>query len=81
MRTRLSRISAAIALSSAEVPDHGITLAQAQVPSGRRDTVHDRGYDLLTAEGVFAWGRPPLLIRTQCSFDSVLDFVFVAGVA
>jgi hypothetical protein len=45
------------------------------------DTVHDQGYDLLTAEGVFAWVRPPQLIRTQCSFDGVLDFVFVAGAA
>jgi endonuclease/exonuclease/phosphatase family metal-dependent hydrolase len=45
------------------------------------DTVHDRGYDLLAAEGTFAWVRPPHLIRTQCSFDSVLDFVFVAGAA
>jgi hypothetical protein len=30
---------------------------------------------------VFAWVRPAQLIRTQCSFDSVLDFVFVAGAA
>jgi hypothetical protein len=45
------------------------------------ETVHDQGYDLLTAEGVFAWVRPPHLIRTQCSFNSVLDFVFVAGAA
>jgi hypothetical protein len=41
--------------------------------------MHDRGYDLLTTEGVFLWIRPPQLIRTQCSFNSVLDFVFVAG--
>jgi hypothetical protein len=45
------------------------------------DTVHDPGYDLLTVDGVFAWVRPPQLIRTQCSFDSILDFVFVAGAA
>jgi hypothetical protein len=44
-------------------------------------TMHDRGYDLLTGDGVFTWVRPPQLIRTQCSFDSVLDFVFVAGAA
>jgi hypothetical protein len=43
------------------------------------DTVHDQGYDLLTVDGVFTWVRPLQLIRTQCSFDSVLDFVFVAG--
>jgi endonuclease/exonuclease/phosphatase family metal-dependent hydrolase len=45
------------------------------------DTAHDPGYDLLTGDGVFAWVRPPQLVRTQCSFDSVLDFVFVAGAA
>jgi hypothetical protein len=28
-----------------------------------------------------SWVRPPQLIRTHCSFDSVLDFVFVAGAA
>jgi len=45
------------------------------------DTVHDRGYDLLIVDGVFTWIRPPSLIRTQCSFNSVLDFVFVTGAA
>jgi hypothetical protein len=30
---------------------------------------------------VFAWVRPPQIIRTQGSFNSVLDFVFVAGAA
>ena len=45
------------------------------------DTVHDRGYDLLIVDGVLTWVRPPQLIRTQCSFNSVLDFVFVAGAA
>ena len=45
------------------------------------DTVHDRGYDRLIADGVLTWIRPPQLIRTQCSFNSVLDFVFVAGAA
>lgn len=55
------------------------------------DTDHDTGLDLLLADGVFAWLRPDVLVRTQCSadatavteddcrFDSVLDFVFVAG--
>jgi endonuclease/exonuclease/phosphatase family metal-dependent hydrolase len=43
---------------------------------------HDRGYDELTADGVFEWVRPATLIETQCSgFDSVLDFVFVGGAA
>jgi endonuclease/exonuclease/phosphatase family metal-dependent hydrolase len=45
------------------------------------ETVHDPGYDHLTVDSVFTWVRPPQLIRTQCSFDSVLDFVFVAGAA
>jgi endonuclease/exonuclease/phosphatase family metal-dependent hydrolase len=45
------------------------------------DTVHDRGYDLLIADGVLTWIRPPQLIRTQCSFNNVPDFVFVAGSA
>lgn len=45
------------------------------------DTNHDAGYDHLTADGVFVWVRPARLLRTQCGFDSVLDFVFVAGVA
>jgi hypothetical protein len=45
------------------------------------ETVHDQGYALLTAEGIFAWIRPAHLIRTQCSFNSVSDFAFVAGAA
>jgi hypothetical protein len=44
----------------------------------RSDHVHDRGDDLLTADGLFAWMGRPHLIRPQCSFNSVLDFVFVA---
>jgi hypothetical protein len=47
------------------------------VTNGAR--VHDQGYDLLTADGIFTWIRPPRLIRTPCSFNSVLDFVFVTG--
>ncbi len=45
------------------------------VTSGR----HDRGYDLLTADGAFTWLRPATLVASQCSsfYDSVLDFVFV----
>jgi hypothetical protein len=43
--------------------------------------VHDPGYDLLRVDGVFTWVRPPQFIRTPCLFNSVLDFVFVAGVA
>jgi endonuclease/exonuclease/phosphatase family metal-dependent hydrolase len=42
---------------------------------------HDAGYDRLTADGIFVWVRPTRLLRTQCSFDSVLDFVFIAGAA
>ena len=47
---------------------------------------HDRGFDLLTEDGVFSWIRPAELRRTQCSADeqgncqynSVLDFIFAA---
>ena len=47
---------------------------------------HDAGYDLLTANDRFAWVQPKTLVTTQCSgwpcgFNSVLDFVFVAGPA
>lgn len=47
------------------------------------DTDHDDGYDLMTADEVFQWVRPPApLIPTNCSFhQSVLDFVFVSGAA
>jgi hypothetical protein len=45
------------------------------------EIVHDPGYDLLTVDGIFTWVRPPQLIRTQCSFNSMLDFIFVAGEA
>ncbi|WAS05260.1 endonuclease/exonuclease/phosphatase family protein [Gloeomargaritales cyanobacterium VI4D9] len=43
----------------------------------------DRGFDLLTQDDVFRWVQPEVLVDTQCSpeFNSVLDFVFVAGVA
>jgi hypothetical protein len=52
------------------------------------DVDRDRGFDLLTSDGVFTWVRPARLIRTQCSvvstglcrYDSVLDFVFIANV-
>lgn len=62
-----------------------------EVIGGERD--HDRGFDLLLAEGIFRWVRPEVLVRSQCSanlaavteddctFDSVLDFVFVSGAA
>jgi len=43
------------------------------------DNDHVLGYDRLTRGGVFAWARPQTLVRSQCSFDSVLDFVFTAG--
>lgn len=47
---------------------------------------HDRGYDLLTANGEWEWIEPDELVTTQCSgwpckYQSVLDFVFVAGLA
>jgi endonuclease/exonuclease/phosphatase family metal-dependent hydrolase len=45
------------------------------------ETDHDEGFDNLTANGVFTWVRPATLLKTQCSeqYNSVLDFVFVAG--
>jgi len=51
------------------------------LPNG--ETSHDVGFDNLTANGVFEWVSPPVLIKTQCDpgFNSVLDFVFVAGAA
>ncbi|MCC6458047.1 MAG: endonuclease/exonuclease/phosphatase family protein [Caldilineaceae bacterium] len=47
---------------------------------------HDLGYDLMTTDGVWEWLKPATLTTTQCSgwpcaFNSVLDFVFVAGSA
>lgn len=47
---------------------------------------YDLGYDLLTHDSVFVWLAPPTLVTTQCSgwpcqYNSVLDFVFVAGAA
>lgn len=47
---------------------------------------HDPGYDALTAGDVWRWVRPATLVTTQCSgwpcrYQSVLDFVFVAGEA
>ncbi len=49
------------------------------VGDGEND--HDAGYDNMVEDGVFAWIRPAVLVKTQCSprFDSVLDFVFVSG--
>jgi endonuclease/exonuclease/phosphatase family metal-dependent hydrolase len=51
------------------------------LPNG--DANHDRGYDNITANGVFKWVRPATLIKTQCdpSFNSVLDFVFTSKAA
>ena len=54
------------------------------VPGGAAD--HDAGYDALTAKGVWRWVQPASLVTTQCSgwpcaYNSVLDFVFVAGPA
>jgi endonuclease/exonuclease/phosphatase family metal-dependent hydrolase len=47
------------------------------------DTDHDPGYDFMTAGDVFKWVRfPSPMVKTQCSnFNSVLDFVFLAGPA
>jgi endonuclease/exonuclease/phosphatase family metal-dependent hydrolase len=45
------------------------------------DNNHDDGFDFITEDSVFRWVRPPTLVRSQCSFNSVLDFVFTTGVA
>ncbi|MCI0641731.1 MAG: hypothetical protein L0Y72_23350 [Gemmataceae bacterium] len=46
------------------------------------DVNRDKGYDLLIANDVFRWVRPPNLVKTQDSaHNSVLDFVFVVGAA
>jgi endonuclease/exonuclease/phosphatase family metal-dependent hydrolase len=44
---------------------------------------HDKGYDLLTENQVFIWVRPEFILATHCSskYNSVLDFVFVSGIA
>ncbi|HXF63382.1 MAG TPA: SH3 domain-containing protein [Caldilineaceae bacterium] len=47
---------------------------------------HDEGFDYMTAAGVWEWVRPAELVTTQCSgwpcrYNSILDFVFVAGPA
>lgn len=49
------------------------------IANGESD--HDQGYDNMTADGVFEWVQPATLIKTQCCprFNSILDFVFVAG--
>jgi endonuclease/exonuclease/phosphatase family metal-dependent hydrolase len=50
------------------------------VDGGERD--HDPGYDNLTADGIWEWVRPPVLVSTQDSdYDDVLDFVFTANAA
>ncbi|MFW7380728.1 MAG: endonuclease/exonuclease/phosphatase family protein [Oligoflexus sp.] len=43
----------------------------------------DMGFDLLTSDNVFVWVKPRDLIKTQCSgqFNSILDFIFLAGKA
>ncbi|MGL5083193.1 MAG: endonuclease/exonuclease/phosphatase family protein [Microcoleaceae cyanobacterium] len=49
----------------------------------RGESKRDQGYDLMTQDQVLRWVRPQTLTATQCSdrYDSVLDFVFVAGSA
>lgn len=51
------------------------------LPNG--EASHDVGFDNMTANDTFRWVRPATLLKTQCSpqFNSVLDFVFVAGPA
>jgi len=50
------------------------------------ETSRDAGYEQMVAGDVWAWIKPDNLVTTQCSgwpcrFNSVLDFVFVAGSA
>ncbi|HYG82846.1 MAG TPA: TIR domain-containing protein [Pyrinomonadaceae bacterium] len=45
------------------------------------DQHHDLGYDAMTDGGIWTWVRPAVLARTQCSFDTILDFVFVNTLA
>jgi hypothetical protein len=42
----------------------------------------DPGFDAMTRDGTFIWVKPETLVKTQASdsFNSVLDFVFVANV-
>lgn len=53
------------------------------VPDGPSES--DRGFDNLTADGVFVWVEPDTLYPTQCSnslpcrYDEILDFIFTAG--
>jgi endonuclease/exonuclease/phosphatase family metal-dependent hydrolase len=48
---------------------------------GDGDLHRDAGYDLMTDGGAFRWLRPATLVRTQCTFPSVLDFVFLSAAA
>jgi len=49
--------------------------------------IRDDGFDLLLEDDVFEWLRPEEIVATQCTpsdrgrcvFNSVLDFIFVAG--
>ena len=46
------------------------------------DINHHNGYDNLTKDEVFIWVRPDVLEKAHASdYNSVLDFVFVAGTA
>ncbi|MBX7254755.1 MAG: endonuclease/exonuclease/phosphatase [Candidatus Hydrogenedentes bacterium] len=47
------------------------------------DEGHDKGFDNMISDGVFAWVKPGALIPSQCNknYKSILDFVFTAGPA
>jgi len=47
------------------------------------DADHDAAFDVMVADDAWKWVRPDALVQTQHSdrYDSVLDFVFVAGQA
>ncbi len=51
-----------------------------KVVDGHLPGNRDRGFDNMTANGVFTWIEPTFLVKTQASprFNTVLDFVFVS---
>lgn len=57
--------------------DYNIDFHIFQGDDGRRDP----GFDALVENGAFTWVRPLTLVKTQSSdsFDTILDFVFVAN--
>ncbi|MEB3212178.1 MAG: hypothetical protein VKL39_12525, partial [Leptolyngbyaceae bacterium] len=61
------------------VGDYNFDFDVTEGDGGKRD----RGFDLLTANNVFQWVRPEVLVESYCSdrYDSILDFTFVGNQA